>query len=144
MMRFETVEDFYRYRMKEGYMDPSQHPERRHCHNDQVGRIEFHDTKSQKEVFEHLEKICKVEEADMVNHPPHYNSRSMEAADIIEICLEGETNTAVAYPMSNVLKYILRFRGKNGVQDLEKSLWYFERMIQKYKDELEARGPEIG
>lgn len=123
-------------------MDPSQHPERRNCGDacncqPPVGRIEFHDAgiKSQKEVFEHLEKICKVEDADMVNHPPHYNSRSMEVIDIIEMCIEPEENSKVAYNMSNALKYILRFRGKNGEQDIEKAIWYLKRMIEKLKEE---------
>lgn len=73
---------------------------------------------------------------DMVNHPPHYNNRRMEAIDIIEMIIEIEKNPKVAYNMSNVLKYLLRFRDKGTpVKDLNKAVWYLNRMIQKVEEE---------
>ena len=80
-----------------------------------------------------LEELFESE--DMVNHPPHYNTRSMEVIDIIEVCLENERNPKVAYNMSNVLKYLLRFREKNGMEDLKKCVWYLNRVIDKVLDE---------
>ena len=97
-----------------------------------VGKIEFSPPKPQSEVFEGVEKAV----TDMVNHPPHYNNRRMEAIDIIEMIIEIEENSKVAYNMSNVLKYILRFRDKGTeIKDLEKSMWYLNRMIEKVKEE---------
>lgn len=78
-------------------------------------------------------------EADPVNHPSHYCNRSMEAIDIIEMIIEVEKNPKVAYNMSNVLKYLLRFRDKGkDVEDLKKAQWYLNRMIQKVEEENEG------
>ena len=73
---------------------------------------------------------------DDVNHPSHYCNRKMEAIDIIEMIIEAESNPKVAYNMSNVLKYLLRFRDKGTpVKDLEKARWYLNRMIEKIEEE---------
>lgn len=73
---------------------------------------------------------------DNVNHPSHYTNRKMEAIDIIEMIIETENNPKVAYNMSNVLKYILRFRDKGKpVEDLKKAQWYLNRMIEKISEE---------
>lgn len=75
---------------------------------------------------------------DLVNNPPHYNNRKMEAIDIIEMIIEIEKNPKVAYNMSNVLKYMLRFRDKNPnnqIEDLKKARWYLDRMITHVQEE---------
>lgn len=67
---------------------------------------------------------------DLVDHPAHYTNRRMEAIDIIELIIEIEQNPKVAYNMSNVIKYLLRFRDKGtAVQDLRKAQWYLQRML---------------
>ena len=73
---------------------------------------------------------------DAVNHPKHYTSRTMEAIDIIEMIIATEKNPKVAYNLSNVLKYLLRFREKGkSVEDLNKARWYFNRMINHVENE---------
>ena len=86
-------------------------------------------------------ELKKIAEAtgDDVNHPPHYNNRRMEAIDIIELVIEVEENPKVAYNMSNVLKYLLRFRDKGTAEkDLKKGIWYLHRMIEKVREEENA------
>lgn len=74
-------------------------------------------------------KTNKVEPADNVNHPQHYQSKSgLETIDVIEAFTEdlvgGEaTNTG------NVLKYMCRWKSKNGLEDLKKARWYLDRLI---------------
>lgn len=71
----------------------------------------------------------KVEPADNVNHPQHYQSKSgLETIDVIEAFTEGlvggeATNTG------NVLKYMCRWKSKNGLEDLKKARWYLNRLI---------------
>lgn len=78
----------------------------------------------------------EIEKDIVVDHPPHYNNRKMEAIDIIEMIIEIEKNPKVAYNMSNVLKYLLRFRDKGtAVRDLQKAGWYLQRMIEKIEEE---------
>ena len=32
----------------------------------------------------------------------------------------------------NIIKYIWRYRDKNGVEDLNKAKWYLKRLIEEY------------
>lgn len=75
---------------------------------------------------------CVLISKDMVSHPSHYTTRSMEAIEIIETAIEDQNDPVIAYLMSNVIKYLLRFQHKGAPkQDLEKARWYLERMISK-------------
>ena len=67
---------------------------------------------------------------DTVNHPPHYNKGGMEAIDYIEQQLEDGFSD---YLEGNVLKYIHRWRYKNGIEDLKKAQWYLNRLIETNK-----------
>lgn len=64
---------------------------------------------------------------DAVN-PQHYKQGRVEVIDIIEDAVEG-ADPFEAVCQANVLKYALRYRHKNGVEDLRKSIWYTERLI---------------
>ena len=64
---------------------------------------------------------------DTVNHPPHYNKGGMEAIDYIEQQLE---DGFADYLEGNVLKYIHRWRYKNGIEDLNKAEWYLKKLIE--------------
>lgn len=64
---------------------------------------------------------------DAVN-PQHYKQGRTEVIDIIEDAVAGaEPFEAVC--QANVLKYTLRYRHKNGVEDLKKAVWYAEKLI---------------
>ncbi len=65
----------------------------------------------------------------MVSHPPHYQSNTgLEVIDVIEAFTDG-LNGIEATDTGNVLKYICRWKSKNGLQDLEKAKWYLEHLI---------------
>lgn len=69
-------------------------------------------------------------EPDMVNHPPHYQSSTgIEVIDVIEAFTDGLTGIE-ATDTGNVIKYICRWKGKNGLQDLNKAKWYLEHLIK--------------
>lgn len=61
-------------------------------------------------------------ELDMVNSPPHYTHGPVEVIDLVELF-------NLDYHEGNALKYLLRWRRKGGVQDLEKCIWYIRRII---------------
>tara|TARA_B100001093_G_scaffold256958_1_gene245744 strand:- start:12584 stop:12883 length:300 start_codon:yes stop_codon:yes gene_type:complete len=67
---------------------------------------------------------------DMVNSPAHYNKAGMETIDMIESVTGGGFE---AYLQGNILKYLCRYKYKNGVEDLEKAKWYLNRLIQTIK-----------
>lgn len=70
----------------------------------------------------------------MVSHPPHYQSETgMEVIDVIE-AFTFDLKGIEAVATGNVIKYICRWKNKNGVQDLEKARWYLEYLINHVKN----------
>lgn len=63
-------------------------------------------------------------EADMVNKAPHYTALSPEPIDIIEAW-------QLSYHEGNALKYLARWKRKNGIEDLRKCRWYIDRLIEQ-------------
>ena len=56
-----------------------------------------------------------------------------QAIDIIED-LSSDLDGFDGFCIGNVIKYIWRFKHKNGCEDLEKAKWYLEKVIKKYKE----------
>ena len=72
---------------------------------------------------------------DMVNHPPHYkSSKGLEVIDVIEAFTEDLIGIA-AVDTGNVLKYMWRWPGKNGLEDLRKAAKYLEWLQEEVKHE---------
>lgn len=70
-------------------------------------------------------------ENDPVNHPTHYKSKSgLEVIDVID-AFTDDLNGTEAYYVGNVLKYMCRWKHKNGLEDLKKAQWYLSRLITK-------------
>lgn len=68
-------------------------------------------------------------ETDMVNHPSHYKSESgLEAIDVIK-AFTADLRGIEAVDTANVIKYILRWPNKNGLEDLKKARWYLNDLI---------------
>tara|TARA_R100001530_G_scaffold99917_1_gene69474 strand:- start:237 stop:491 length:255 start_codon:yes stop_codon:yes gene_type:complete len=64
----------------------------------------------------------EVSMSDMINNPPHYNQGKIEVIDFIE-------DQKLSYVEGNVIKYISRYKTKNGLEDLYKAKWYIDRLI---------------
>lgn len=64
------------------------------------------------------------EENDTIKHPPHYMQGTMECIDAIE-------GLGLPFHEAQILKYIVRWRYKGGVNDLKKARWYLDRLIGK-------------
>jgi hypothetical protein len=63
---------------------------------------------------------------DMVNSPPHYNQTGIECIDAIE----AATGDGYEYYLQgNIMKYVWRYRYKNGTEDLKKARWYLDKLI---------------
>lgn len=93
------------------------------CWREAVKDIKF---KDDIEVVLPLEKAPK-ELIDNVNHPNHYTQGKYEVIDYIEDKLNKEE--LQGYCVGNVLKYVSRFKHKNGLEDLKKAEWYLNRLI---------------
>lgn len=67
---------------------------------------------------------------DPVTRPSHYTNGKVECIDAIDAATTGlEGIEAVC--TGNVLKYIFRWKLKNGIEDLKKARWYLDRLIAK-------------
>lgn len=66
-----------------------------------------------------------ADESDPVDNPPHYKGTAVEPIDAIEAW-------GLGFNLGNAVKYIAR-AGRKGdrLEDLEKSLWYLQREIEK-------------
>lgn len=70
-----------------------------------------------------------MSKSDPVNHPAHYQAANgLEVIDVIEAFTQ-DMKGMEAVCTANVIKYILRWKHKNGVQDLEKADWYLKKLI---------------
>lgn len=74
---------------------------------------------------------------DVVNKPKHYNSGKIEVIDYIEDVTSQIKNGFEGYCIGNALKYISRQHLKNGLEDVKKSAWYINRLIE-YKEKQNA------
>lgn len=68
--------------------------------------------------------------SDMVNHPQHYTSGKVECIDALEAATIHLTGIEAVYT-ANAIKYMWRWKQKNGVEDLKKAQWYINRLIDK-------------
>lgn len=67
---------------------------------------------------------------DNVNHPSHYTQGGIECIDAIKAATVGLTGIE-AVCTGNAIKYLWRWKYKNGMEDLKKTQWYIDRLIQE-------------
>jgi len=66
----------------------------------------------------------------IVSHPSHYQSNTgLEVIDVIE-AFTFDLKGIEAVDTANVIKYICRWKAKNGLQDLKKAKWYLTHLIE--------------
>lgn len=76
---------------------------------------------------------------DMVNHPSHYQSEyGLEVIDVIKAFTSNLTGVE-ATDTGNVLKYMCRWKNKNGVEDLKKAKWYLEHLINNVENRIDSK-----
>ena len=75
---------------------------------------------------DHIADTGKKVGGDAVDHPQHYTRGDIECIDAIEAATAGMTGIE-AFCAGNALKYIWRFKYKNGAEDIGKAIWYLQR-----------------
>lgn len=63
-----------------------------------------------------------------VNHPSHYNAGKIECIDAMESAFGIEN--VQKFCALNAFKYIWRFLHKNGVEDVDKAVWYLNKYTE--------------
>lgn len=70
----------------------------------------------------------------MVSHPDHYQSETgLEVIQAIE-AFTFDLKGIEAVDTGNIIKYACRWKKKNGIQDLEKIMWYTQHLIDHLKN----------
>lgn len=83
-------------------------------------------------VVAHIDKNYECQDK-MVSHPDHYMSETgLETIDVIE-AFTFDLKGIEATDTGNIIKYICRWKRKNGLQDLQKAKWYLDHLINHVK-----------
>jgi hypothetical protein len=67
---------------------------------------------------------------DNVTHPAHYTQGKVECIDAIEAAVTGLTGME-AVCTAQCIKYLWRWKWKNGLEDLRKCLFYLQKLIER-------------
>ena len=70
-----------------------------------------------------------------ITNPDHYKHGGIETIEYMKAKLTKEQFEG--YLLGNVLKYVSRYRHKDGVKDLKKAKWYLERLIEEKEEKHE-------
>lgn len=71
---------------------------------------------------------------DNVNHPAHYTSGNIECIDALAAATSGLVGIE-AVCTANAVKYLWRWKYKNGAEDLKKAQWYINRLLKEIERE---------
>ncbi len=88
-----------------------------------------------------MEQSDNKELEDMVNHPPHYNKAGIECIDAIKAMTDDGFEY---YLQGNIMKYLWRYRYKNGAEDLNKAQWYLTLLIDVVENDKSKNDVDIG
>jgi len=70
----------------------------------------------------------------MVNHPAHYTNGQIECIEALAAATVDLTGIE-AVCTANAIKYLWRWKFKNGKEDLEKAIWYINYLIAHMDEE---------
>lgn len=96
-------------------------------------------TKNFKEADEQFQQFMTIVNErnkckDNVVSPSHYvTNKGFEVFDVQEAFIHDLKGMAASY-WCNIVKYILRFQRKNGVEDLKKAKYYLDKLIEEVKE----------
>lgn len=129
----EVMKVNYKYRYAdwaEGLWEPVYVDTENDCfYREYLGEFTKNSTKWSRLLQDEDAEVVKIDSPDVVNKPLHYNTGgSIECIDYIEDFLSYEEYRG--YLRGNIGKYLHRFTYKNGLEDLKKSQWYLNRLIQ--------------
>lgn len=66
--------------------------------------------------------------SDIINKPEHYHKGGIDVISFIKDKISGEA--LEGFYQVNVIKYITRYKDKNGIEDLKKAEFYLKKLIE--------------
>lgn len=71
---------------------------------------------------------------DVVNQPKHYTQGKFETIDVI-MDVTQHLSGKEGYLVGNIIKYLSRYKFKNGTEDLKKARWYLNKLLEELGSE---------
>ena len=68
---------------------------------------------------------------DIQHGGTHYKDMTIQPWAVMEAVLTHEE--FVGFLKGNIIKYIMRYKDKNGIEDLYKAQWYIKELIKRNK-----------
>ena len=81
-----------------------------------------------------IEKPIGKPKSDMINHPPHYTQGEIECIEVIKY-INDKLNMKgyQGYCLGNFIKYIWRCNFKNGWEDIDKAVFYLDKLLAEQR-----------
>jgi len=77
--------------------------------------------------MKHTKKTILERRAEIEKINPDYYTKGIETIDYI-------ISHSMNYLEGNLVKYVTRYKHKNGLEDLLKAKWYLDRLIKNYNE----------
>ncbi len=77
--------------------------------------------------MKHTKKTILERRAEIEKINPDYYTKGIETIDYI-------ISHSMNYLEGNLVKYVTRYKHKNGLEDLLKAQWYLDRLIKNYNE----------
>ena len=103
-----------------------------YLNGEEVTEEEVMGKKSRKDALDEISRLGQeIDASDNVNRPSHYNQSGIECIEAIKASLgDGYQD----YCKGNVMKYLWRYKYKNGIEDLKKAQWYLNSMVESVEN----------
>jgi hypothetical protein len=83
-----------------------------------------------KDEFREPGELIDLQKPDMVNKPPHYTGGGIECIDALAEATK-DLRGIEAHCTACAIKYLWRWKKKNGREDIQKAQWYLNRLLQE-------------
>lgn len=100
-------------------------------------------TWDEEDYFDEWDKDQYMKQVDNVNSPKHYmlfEDKGIEVRHVIEKLVakiyaqpKGSPSPLFTSDYAQMMQYFMRFMEKNGKEDLEKGLWFLNRVLEAYE-----------
>lgn len=85
--------------------------------------------------YKHVVKETVTIPNEGVHEPKHYKGTGgMQSIDVMKSFMSKEAYRG--FLLGNVIKYVLRYRKKNGVEDLEKAQVYLRWLVEEERESI--------
>lgn len=75
---------------------------------------------------------------NMIDEPQHYIYSNFEVKDVVKTLVnENEIHGISCHYYANALEYLMRFKRKNGIEDLKKCQKYIDYLIKEESEKNE-------